>query len=167
MVGKRWGFRDRGTLKLGVSHKSFDELSRWLNDICILRVMDIHWSYQNLLFWAGIVWHRLSANQIVRCFKLKKLKNCMRYQVFFFFSSIEVTKNTLFWVVPESSLGQSVCRIFYFWLVWLVDLNTGGPLLHCTCFYWKIWWILWKSSVIILWCYKDVGKRTNKWFGKH
>ena len=23
----------------------------WLNYICILRVMDIHWSYQNLLFW--------------------------------------------------------------------------------------------------------------------
>ena len=55
----------------------------WLNDICILRVMDIHWSYQNLLFWAGIVWHRLSANQIVRCFKLKKLKNNMMYQVDF------------------------------------------------------------------------------------
>ena len=49
--------------------------------ICIL--LDIHWSYQNLLFWAGIVWHRLSANQIVRCFKLKKLKNYMRYQVDF------------------------------------------------------------------------------------
>ena len=97
---------------------------------------------------------------------LKNLKTVWGIK-FFFFSSIEVTKNTLFWVVPESSLGQSVCRIFYFWLVWLVDLNTGGPLLHCTCFYWKIWWILWKSSVIILWCYKDVGKRTNKWFGKH
>ena len=53
----------------------------WLNDIFILRVMDIHWSYQYLLFWAGIVWHRLSANQIVRCFKLEKLKNYMRYQV--------------------------------------------------------------------------------------
>ena len=52
----------------------------WLN-ICVLRVMDIHWSYQYLLFWTGIVWHRLSANQIVRCFKLKKCKNCMRYQV--------------------------------------------------------------------------------------
>ena len=52
----------------------------WLN-ICILRVMNINWSYQNLLFWAGIVWRRLSGNQIVRCFKLKKLKNCMSYQV--------------------------------------------------------------------------------------
>ena len=34
---------------------------------------------------------------------------------------------------PQNNLGQSVCRIFYFWLVWLVKLNTGGPLLHCTC----------------------------------
>ena len=57
----------------------------WLN-ICILRVMDIHWSYQNLLFWAGIVWHRLSANQIVRCFKLKKPRKYMRYQGIKFWS---------------------------------------------------------------------------------
>ena len=65
-----------------------NDLMNWadqLNDICILRVMDIHWSYQHLLFWAVIVWHRLSANQIVRCFKLKKLKNYMRYQVYFYF----------------------------------------------------------------------------------
>ena len=46
--------------------------------ICIL--LDIRWSYQNLLFWAGIVWYRLSANQTVRCFILK---NYMRYQVDF------------------------------------------------------------------------------------
>ena len=47
-----------------------------------------------------------------------------------FFGSIEATKNILFCVMPENTLGQSVCRIFYFWLV---NLNTGGPLLHCTC----------------------------------
>ena len=28
----------------------------------------------------------------------------------------------------------SVCRIFYFWLVWLVKLNFRGPFLYCTCF---------------------------------
>ena len=38
--------------------------------ICIM--LDIHWSYKNMLFWAGIVRHSLSLNQIVRCFKLKK-----------------------------------------------------------------------------------------------
>ena len=28
MVGKGWGFRDHETVKLGVSHKWFDELSK-------------------------------------------------------------------------------------------------------------------------------------------
>ena len=49
-------------------------------------MLDIHWSCQNLLLWAGIVRHRLSANQIFRCAKLKKLENCMRYQVDFLLS---------------------------------------------------------------------------------
>ena len=35
---------------------------------------------------------------------------------------------------PESTLGQSFCRNFYFWLVCLVDLNAGGPLLQYACF---------------------------------
>ena len=30
--------------------------------------------------------------------------------------------------------GQSVCKIFYFWLVWLVKINIRGSLLDCTCF---------------------------------
>ena len=46
--------------------------------------------------------------------KWRKFENYMRYQIF------------LLQVVC-----QVVCTIFYFWLVWL---NTGGPLLHCTCF---------------------------------
>ena len=49
--------------------------------ICIL--LDIHCSYKSMLFWVGIVRHRLSANQIVRCFKPKKLEKYMRYQVEF------------------------------------------------------------------------------------
>ena len=73
----------------------------------------------------------LSANQIVRCFKLKKLENYMKNQ-FDFFASIQATKNMLFWVMPQNTLGQSVHRIFYFWLVWFVNLITRGPLLHCT-----------------------------------
>ena len=53
-----------------------------------------------------------------------------------FFAFTEATKNVmLFWVMPQNNLGQSVCRIFYFWLVWLVNLNTWGPMLHCTCFF--------------------------------
>ena len=98
--------------------------------ICIL--LDIHWSYKNMLFWAGLFKHSLSANQIVRCFKLKKLKNHMRWQ-FDFLLPLKLEEICYFGLWPQNTLGQSVCRIFYFWLVWLVKLNTGGPLLHCTC----------------------------------
>ena len=40
--------------------------------ICIL--LDIHWSFKNMLFWACIVRHSLSTNQIVRL----NLKNSKR-----------------------------------------------------------------------------------------
>ena len=55
-----------------------NDLMKWthqLNGFCVMREIDIHWSYQNLLIWADIVWHRLPVNQTVRYFKLKKLKN--------------------------------------------------------------------------------------------
>ena len=52
----------------------------------------------------------------------------MRYQVDFF-ASIEATKYIkLFWVMRESALGQSVCRIFYFDLFDFLILITG---VHC------------------------------------
>ena len=82
--------------------------------ICIL--LDIHWSYKNIMFWAGIVRHSFSANQIVRCFKLKKLKKDMRYQVFFLPLKLEEIL-CYFGLWPQNTLGQSVCRIFYLWLV--------------------------------------------------
>ena len=94
--------------------------------ICIL--LDTHWSYNNMLFWAGIVRHSLSANQIVRCFKLKKLKKDMRYQVDFLLPLKPEEMLCYFGLWSQNTLGQSVCRIFYFWLVWLVKLNTG---VHC------------------------------------
>ena len=89
-------------------------------------------SIEAMLFWAGIVRHGLSANQIVKCFKLKKLKNDMRYQVDFLLQLKLEEILCYFGLWPQTTLGQSVCRIFYFWLVWLVKLNTGGPLLHYT-----------------------------------
>ena len=58
---------------------------------------DIHWSYKNRLFWAGIVRHRLSANQIVRY--ALTLKTRQSYEVSsWVFASIEATKNILSWV---------------------------------------------------------------------
>ena len=111
----------------------------WLNNFGVLRVMDIHWSYQDLPFWADIIWYRLSVNQIVRYFKLKKLKNCMYEVSSWFFASIEATKNMLFRAMPQNTLGQSICRIFYFSFVWLVNLNTWAPLLHCICWFSNMW----------------------------
>ena len=43
------------------------------------------------------------------------------------------------------------CRIFYFWLVWIVNLNTGGPLPHCTYFPLKL--PLSMSTYISRFCY--------------
>ena len=100
--------------------------------ICIL--LDIHWNYKNMLFWAGIVRHSHSVNQIVKCFKLKKLKKDMRYQVDFLLPLKLEEILCYFGLWPQNALGQSVCRILFFWLVWLVKLNAGDPLLHCTCF---------------------------------
>ena len=99
--------------------------------ICIL--LDIHWSYKNMLFWAGIVRHSLSANHIVRWFKIKKLRNYMRYQVNLLLPLKLQKMLCCFGLWPQNTLGWSVFRIFYFWLVWLVNLNTRAPLLHCTC----------------------------------
>ena len=124
MVEKGWGFIDYGTLKLGVSHKWFDEL----------RVTDIRWSYQNLLFWTGIVWHRLSANQIVRCFKLKKL-NYMRYQVDFLLP-LKVQKISYYFGLCWKIL--LVNQFAGFFTFDLFDLLILIPLLHCTCFFWHV-----------------------------
>ena len=92
--------------------------------ICIL--LDIHWSYKNMLFWAGIVRHSLLAKHIVRCFKLKKLKKNMRYQVDFLLPLKLEEISCYFELRFQNTLGQSVCRIFYYWLV-MASLRFVGP----------------------------------------
>ena len=76
--------------------------------ICIL--LNIH--YPLKLFWAGILRHSVSANQIVRCFKLTNFKNSMRYYVDFLLplKLKEMSYNFGLW--PQNTLGQSDCRIF-------------------------------------------------------
>ena len=101
--------------------------------VVLCNLLHIHWRYKNMLLWAGIARHSLSANQIVRCFRLKKLKKDMRYQVDFLLP-LKLEEICYFGLWPQNTLGKSVCRIFCFWLVWLVRRNTGVPLLHCTCF---------------------------------
>ena len=106
-------------------------LADWLN-ICIVIVMDIYWSYKNLVFWAGIVWHRISANQVVRDFKLEKLNNYMMYQVDFLLL-LKLQKISYYFELWQKILLVSqFAEFFYFCLVWLVNLNYGYPLSHCT-----------------------------------
>ena len=100
----------------------------WLNNICIVRVMDIHWSYQKLLFWAGIIWHRLSANHIVRCFKLKKLKNYVRCQVDFLLPLKLQKISYYFGLCWKVLLANSFAGFFTFDLFDLLILILGG---HC------------------------------------
>ena len=85
--------------------------------ICIL--LDIHWSYQNMLFCAAhFARHSLSANQILRCFKLKKLEN---HEVSsWFFAFIKARKNVmLFWVMT----------IIIFWLQYYCPIRLQDFLL--------------------------------------
>ena len=87
-------------------------------------------------------------SQPTRLSDVLNLKNLKTIEISsWFFASIEATKNILFWVMLENTLGQSVCRSFYFWFIWLVNLDTGCPLLHCTCspkwligFFWSFAW---------------------------
>ena len=115
----------------------------WLNDIGILRVMDIHWSYQNLLFWAGIVWHRLSANQIIRCFKLKKLKNYMRYQVDFLLP-LKLQKISYYFGLCQKILLAN--QFAGFFTSDLFDLLISIPGVHC---YIVLVWHFWTKIDIV------------------
>ena len=105
--------------------------------VVISILLDIHWSYKNMLFWAGIVRYSVSANQIFGCFKLKKLKKDMRYQVDFLLPLKLEQILCYFGLWPQNTLDQSVCRMFYFWLLDLLNIKPG---VHChivlvkTCF---------------------------------
>ena len=95
---------------------------------------------QPMLFWAGIVRYSLSANQIVRCYKLKKLKKDMRYQVklIFCFHWSWKKYHAITGYDSKILLVNQFAGFFYFWLVWHVKLNRGSPSLHCTCFSLKL-----------------------------
>ena len=80
--------------------------------ICIL--LDIRGSYKNMIFWAGIFRHSLSTNQILRCFKLKKLTKDIRYQVDLFLPLKIGEVLYYFGLWPQNTLHQSVCRTFFF-----------------------------------------------------
>ena len=77
--------------------------------ICIL--LDIHWSYKNVLFWAALSGIASQPFRLSDVLNRKKLEHDMRYQVDYF-ASVEARKNfMLFWVMtpkyswPISSQG--------------------------------------------------------------
>ena len=73
--------------------------------ICIL--LDIHWCYKNMLFRVDTVRHRLSGNQIVRCFKLKNLKNYMSNHVDVLLPLKLQKRSCYFGLWTQKTLGQS------------------------------------------------------------
>ena len=126
--------------------------SPWSNKspISLERVMWFCWFFESSYLGWNCQVYNLSANQIVRCFKLKKLKKNMRYQVDFLLPLKLEEILCYFGWWPQNTLGQSVCRIFDFWLVWLVKLNTTGPLLQCTCYIFSRLVLIFRSVSLLL-----------------
>ena len=101
--------------------------------ICIL--LDIHWSYQTLLFWAGFVRYRLSANQIVRFLKLNNLENYMNYQVDFLLPLKLQKISCYFGLCRKILLTNQFVGLFTFDLFDLLILIPGVHChKYCTCY---------------------------------
>ena len=80
-----------------------------------------------ILGWAGIFWHRLSTNQIVRCFKLKKRKSNMRYQADFLLP-LKLHKICYFGLCRKILLANQFAGFFTFDLFDMLMLILG---IHC------------------------------------
>ena len=74
--------------------------------------------------------YSLSANQIVRCFKLKKLKNYMRYQVEFLLP-LKLHKIYYFGLCRKILLANHFAGFFTFDLFDFFDLLILIPVVHC------------------------------------
>ena len=98
--------------------------------ICIL--FDIRWSYQNLLFWLALSGIDSQPIRLSDVLNLKKWKTIWGIKLIVCFRWSYKKYLAILGYAAKYSWCIS-CRIFYFWLVWLVNFNTGGPLLHCTC----------------------------------
>ena len=82
---------------------------------------------QNLLFCVGIVRYRLSGNQIFRCFKLKKVKDYMRYQDDFLLL-LKLQRYAILDDDPRILLANQFAAFFTFDLF---DLFILIPRVHC------------------------------------
>ena len=104
---------------------------KWLCDfvdfllVVICMLLDIHWNYKNMLFWTGIVRHSHSVNQNVKCFKLKKLKKDMMYQVDFL---LPLRLEEILCYNPKTLLVNQFAEYFSFGLFDLLNVMPG---VHC------------------------------------
>ena len=116
----------------------------WFNDICILRVMDIHWSYNNLLFWAGIVWPIFQPTRFSDVSKFKNLKAILRIKLIFCFYWSCKKYRTILGSTGKYSWPISLQDFFTFDLC---DLLILIPAVHCYIVIVNIW----------LFCLKDTS----------
>ena len=82
-------------------------------------------------------------NRLSDVSNLKNLKTTLGIKLIFCFHSSYNNYHAILGYA-KNTLGQSDCKSFYFWLIWFVNLNTGGALLHCiinlshlNCWYWS------------------------------
>ena len=110
--------------------------AHWLNDFCVLIVMDIHWSHQNLLFWTGMSGIGSHPTRLSDILNLKKLKSYMKYQVDFLLP-LKVQKYAILDYATIYSWPISLQDFLL--LLLLVNLDTGDALLHCICWFSNMW----------------------------
>ena len=116
MVKKGWGFRDLGTFKSDVSHKWFNEVSTLIERFLCTESDGYP---LKLPKFAILGWHCLAqAHGQPDC-------QILKYQVDFLLPL--KLHLLLFSVLPQNTLGQSVCRIFYFYFYLLILI----PGIHC------------------------------------
>ena len=114
--------------------KNHSYLWKGLNDfvdfllVVIYILLDIHWNYKNMLFWAGVVRHSHSVNQIVKCFKLKKLKKDMSIKLIFCFHWNQKKYYAILVYDPKILLVNQFAGYFSFGLFDLLNIIPG---VHC------------------------------------
>ena len=104
--------------------------SNWLNDICILRVMYIQWSTKICYF--GLVLSGIGSQQtrLSDVLNLKNLKTMWGIKLIFCLHW-SYKKYTILGYGRKHSWPISLQDFLL--VTCLTNLNTGGPLLHCTC----------------------------------
>ena len=118
--------------------------------VVIYILLDIHWSYQKLLYWAGIVRHRPQPIRLSDVLNLKKLKTMWGFKLIVCLHWRYRKYHAISGYAAKYSWCISWRRIFYIWLVWLVNLNIGGSIVTL---YILVYFIIFAYlCTVFLWC---------------